>query len=177
MTTPSIAQISPRYDLLTRTLHWIFAIGILYATAVGYGLHIMPAGPLHDFLSRLNMSLATVLILLYPVRSGWRLLRTNPAPPQGLSPQEYRPARLVQTLLYSIILAVLVSGYLMVPDGYHLFGLLPIPTPFAKGPATEAFFLLHRISCATLAALIGLHLLGVLVHTVLRPIGLLKRML
>lgn len=166
-----------RYDLLTRTLHWIFAIGILYATAVGYALHLIPAGPAHDFLSRLNMSLATALILLYPLRAWWRFARRDPAPPAGLDPAQFRLARRVQTALYLAILAVSVSGYLMVPDGYRFFGLVTIPTPFAKGPTTEAFLLLHRISCGILTGLVGLHLLGVLVHTLVRPIGLLRRMI
>jgi cytochrome b561 len=166
-----------RYDLLARLLHWIFAIGIIYASIVGYALHFIPDGTVHGFFSRLNMSLATVLIALFPIRVWWRFVRTEPTEPLGLSPAQIKLARMIQALIYLTILSVLVSGYLMVPDGYQLFGLANIPTPFAKGMATEDFFILHRLSCAALCGLVGLHLLGVLAHTVVKPNGLLRRMI
>lgn len=179
--SPPTHPASPaRYDLLARSLHWIFAIGILYATAVGYALHIIPEGEVHDFLSRLNMSLATVLIVLFPLRLLWRMMRREPAPPPGLAAAQVSLARRTQHLIYLTILGVLVSGYLMVPDHYRLFGLLTIPTPFAKGAITEAWFIAHRVSCGLLTALVALHLAGVVVHTWVRPSGpkgLLGRML
>lgn len=166
-----------RYDGFARALHWIFAVGIIYATVVGYALHVIPAGPAHDFLSHLNMSLATLLIVLFPIRVWWKFARNDPAPPKGLNARQVQFAHLIQTLVYLAILVVLVSGYLMVPDGYRLFGLVDISTPFAKGDVTGAFFLLHRIGCAVLTGLVCLHLLGVIVHTLIRPTGLLRRMI
>lgn len=169
-----------RHDLLTRALHWIFAVGILYATVVGYGLHFIAPGPVHTTLSRLNMSLASVLIVLFPLRLSWRMVRRQPAPPAGLTPAQLRPARMVQNALYAVIAEVLISGYLMVPKSYSLFGLVTVPTPFDGSPATHQalrlFFWAHRAGCATLAGLIVLHVAGVIVHTVIRPIGLLRRM-
>lgn len=168
---------SEGFDRLSKVLHWVFAVGILYAMGVGYGLHLMQAGQTHDFFSHLNMSLATVLIVLFPIRLIWRLIRRQPAPPKGLAPQDLRRAVIVQSLIYALILIVLASGFLMVPHGYTLFGIAHVPTPFAKGAVTDAFFIIHRISCATLTALIGLHLAGVLLHTLVRPIGLIRRMI
>ena len=166
-----------RFDRLTKVLHWIFAVGILYALAVGYGLHVMRPGPTRDAFSHLNMSLATVLIVLFPLRLIWRLVRRQPAPPQGLGPPDLRRAQTVQSLLYALILIVLATGFLMVPGGYRLFGVIHVPTPFAKGAATDLFFILHRISCAMLTGLVGLHLAGVVLHTLVRPIGLIRRMI
>ena len=169
-----------RHDPLTRALHWIFAVGILYATIVGYGLHFIAPGPVHTMLSQLNMSLASVLIVLFPLRLWWRMVRRQPAPPAGLTPAQIRPARMVQNALYAVIAEVLISGYLMVPKSYSLFGLMAVPTPFDGGPPTHQalrlFFWAHRAGCATLAGLIVLHVAGVILHTLIRPIGLLRRM-
>lgn len=164
-----------RYDGLSRALHWIFAIGILYASAVGYALAWIDDHAVHDFLSHLNMSLATVLIALFPLRLGWRLLRREPPAP-AIPPGQQRLARAVQILLYATICVVLVSGFLMVPHGYSFFGLVGIPTVFEKGPVTEGFFLLHRISCAVLVALFALHIAGVLKNTVVNRVNILSRM-
>ena len=169
-----------RHDPLTRTLHWVFAIGIIYATIIGYALHFIAEGQLHTALSHLNMSLASVLIVLFPIRVWWRLVRRDPPPPSGLTPAQLRPARLIQAAIYATIGEVLISGYLMVPKSYMLFGAITVPTPFDGNPATQKvlhlFYWAHRAGCATLAGLVVLHVAGVIMHTVIRPIGLLRRM-
>ena len=175
----SVAGVSPRerYDRFAQALHWIFAAGIAYATLVGYALHFIRNSSVYEFLSHLNMSLGTVLIVLFPIRVWWKFVRDEPAPPEGLRPEELQDARLVQKLIYVAIAAVLVSGYLMVPDGYRLFGLVDIPTPFAKGRITEALFVFHRFSTAALAVLVGLHVMGVLVHSLVHRVRVLWMML
>lgn len=172
--TPS-AQPS-RYDLLSRILHWIFAVSIIYATAVGYALRLIPPGPTHDFLSRLNASLATLLIPLFMLRLFWRFKRTQPAPP-ALPPQQARVARGIQNLLYVFIFLSLASGYLMMPDGYMLFGLVHIATPFTKGPIADAMGLIHTLCVTSLTLLFSLHIAGVLLHTFKRHTFVLRRML
>lgn len=175
-TTRKLATEVAEYDVRTKILHWVFAGGILYASAVGYALHFIPPGRIHTGLSHLNMSLASVLILLFPFRVWWRIVRPEPAPPQGLSAGQVHAARMIQTVIYAAIFAVLASGYLMVPDGYWFFGFAWVPTPFAKGAVTDFFFMVHRIGCAALVSLVGLHLGGVILHTFVKPIGLLRRM-
>ncbi|MBB3258172.1 cytochrome b561 [Paraburkholderia bannensis] len=165
-----------RYDALTRVLHWIFAAAILYATVAGYALAQLPDGPLREFLSRLNMSIATVLIVLFPLRVGWASVRVPPREPAGVSPMQRAIAHGAHRLLYLTIFAVLTSGYLMVPKGYEFFGLFEIPTPFAQGALTERLFAFHRASCAVLAGLVLLHVLAVVKHQWIARNGLLRRM-
>jgi superoxide oxidase len=165
-----------RYDLLTRILHWIFAIGIIYASIVGYALLWVTNRPLHDFFGHLNMSLATILIGLFPIRVIWKFMRKNPPPP-AIDPTQYKIARGVQTALYMAITAALISGYCMVPHSYSFFGLFDIATPFEKGTTTDIFFIVHRVSCACLAACVVLHVLGVAKHLLHGQPGILKRMI
>jgi superoxide oxidase len=165
-----------RYDALTRVLHWIFAAAILYATVAGYALAQLPDGPLRECLSRLNMSIATVLIVLFPLRVWWASVRVSPRPLAGVSPMQRSIAHGVHRLLYLTIFAVLASGYLMVPKGYEFFGLVEIPTPFAQGALTERLFVFHRASCAVLAGLVVLHVLAVVKHQWIARNGVLRRM-
>lgn len=164
-----------RYDAITRVLHWVFAIGIIYASIVGYALAWIADPSVHDFFAHLNMSLATVLMLLFPARVAWRFIRVEPAQ-LDLPPRELKLAKGVQSLIYLTIAAVLISGFLMVPHSYVFFGLVTVPTVFEKGPMTEAFFQAHRVSCALLVGLVLLHGMGIVKHTLIKPIGLLRRM-
>ena len=166
-----------RYDVLTRLFHWIFAGVILYASVVGFSLAHISNRPLHDLLSRLNMSLATLLIPLLPLRVLWKFRRIEPPPPSGVPAAQLKLAHGVHGLMYLAMLLVLSSGFLMVPNGYSFFGLVTIPTPFTKGPLTDALFFVHRTGCALLAALVGLHVLAVLKHQMVNRNDILRRML
>jgi superoxide oxidase len=165
-----------RYDIVARFFHWVFAAGILYASVMGYALALTVHGPVHDFLSRLNMSIATVLIVLFPFRVIWKLLRIEPRALQGVPGWQRSLAHLVHNAIYLIIFAVLASGFLMVPNSYSFFGLIEIHTPFPKGPLTEEFFAVHRASCALLAGLVVLHVLAVVKHQLFSRSDVLRRM-
>ena len=165
-----------RYDGLARLFHWIFAGIILYVSSVGYALGHISNGETREFLSHLNMSLATVLILLFPLRLLWKWLRVEPPPLPSVSVMQRKLAHGVHGMLYLLVLAVLVSGYLMVPQGYAFFGY-PIATPFEQGPLTDALFLFHRISCAVLAGLVLVHVLAVVKHQLIERRNILGRML
>lgn len=165
-----------RYDGLTRLLHWIFAISIIYASVAGYSLRWIDDRPLHDFLSRLNVSLATLLIPLFPLRAMWKFVRTDPPPP-AVATRDLRLARGVQNLLYVAIFATLASGFLMMPHGYMLFGRIAVPTPFEKGEVTAEFGWMHSVCTAVLSGLILVHIMGVLKHTLIKSVNILRRML
>ncbi len=166
-----------RYDGIARFFHWVFAVGIIYASIAGYTLARLASGPVHDFLSRLNMSIATVLIALFPLRVGWKLVRVEPRALPRVSARQRVLAHRMHVLIYMTIFAVLASGFLMVPNGYSFFGLVEIHTPFAKGTLTDRFFVIHRAGCALLAALVVLHVLAVVKHQWIARNGVLRRML
>jgi cytochrome b561 len=166
-----------RYDGVARFFHWVFAGGIIYASIAGYTLAHIGGGPAHDFLSRLNMSIATVMIVLFPLRVGWKLVRVEPRALAGVPAWQRSLANGAHSLLYMTIFAVLISGFLMVPNGYSFFGLIEIHTPFPKGALTDKLFAVHRASCAVLAGLVVLHVLAVVKHQLIERNDVLRRML
>jgi superoxide oxidase len=166
-----------RYDGVARLFHWVFAAGIVYTSVAGYVLTQLSSGPERDFLSRVNMSVATILIVLFPLRVGWKFVRTEPRAIAGVSGLQRALAHWVHTLIYLVIFAALASGFLMVPNGYAFFGLFEIHTPFAKCTLTEGLFVVHRASCALLAGLVVLHVLAVVKHQLIARNGVLHRML
>ncbi|MFL9866511.1 cytochrome b/b6 domain-containing protein [Paraburkholderia fungorum] len=174
---PKSARADHRYDALTRFFHWIFAAVIIYASVAGYTLAHMAGGAVHDFLSRLNMSISTVLIVLFPLRVVWKFVRAEPRAMPGMPGWQRLLASGVHNLIYVTIFAVLASGFLMVPNGYSFFGLIEIHTPFSKGALTDELFTVHRASCALLAGLVALHVLAVIKHQLIARNKVLQRML
>ena len=166
-----------RYDGAARFFHWTFAVWIIYASVTGYSLTRMANGPVHDFLSQLNMSIGTVLIVLFPLRVGWKLIRIEPRALPGVSVGQQSLARSVHAVIYVLIFAVLASGFLMVPNGYSFFGLVEIHTPFQKGRLTDELFTVHRATCALLAGLVMLHVAAVVKHQLIARNDVLGRML
>lgn len=175
--TKSLVQSAPdRYDGWARILHWSFAVGIIYASIVGYSLDLISNQAVHDFLSHLNMSLATLLIILFPLRVVWKFMRVNPRPP-AIREKELKIAKSVHNLLYLTIFVVLASGFLMVPHGYVFFGLVEIPTLFEKGRVTAIFSQMHLVSNLFLSGLVMMHIAGVISHTLFKRVDILRRML
>lgn len=173
---PGSGRDPDRYDGVARLFHWVFAVAIIYASVAGYTLTELADGPVRDFLSRLNMSLATVLIVLFPLRVIWRFVRVEPRALAGVSAGQRVLAHGVHTLLYLVILVVLASGFLMVPNGYSFFGLIEIHTPFAKGALTGKCQAIHHAGCAVLAGLVVLHVLAVAKHQLIARRDVLRRM-
>lgn len=166
-----------RYDGVSRFFHWIFAASIIYVSIAGYTLARIGNGPVHDFLSQLNMSIGTVLLVLFPFRVGWKLVRPELREVPGVPVWQQSLARFIHGVIYVTIFAVLMSGFVMVPTGYSFFGLVEIRTPFQKGQLTDKLFAMHRVSCAVLAALVMLHVLAIIKHQLIARKDVLRRML
>jgi superoxide oxidase len=97
---PSLKRSSnpDRYDGIARFFHWIFAAAIIYTSIAGYTLAQLSDGPVREFLSRLNMSIATVLILLFPLRVVWKFVRVEPRALAHVSAVQSRLAHAVHAL-------------------------------------------------------------------------------
>jgi superoxide oxidase len=175
--SPGKSSASGRYDRFSRALHWIFAVVILYTMAAGISLHFITQPDLWRFVSTLNMSLASCLIVLFPLRYVWSFFRRTPPDLESIPAKQRSIAHLVHSLIYALVAFVLFSGFVMVPDGYWLFGVLYVSTPYSAGPVTEHWFVLHKIGCYTLAILVAAHAAAALKHHFVSKNGVLGRML
>ncbi len=166
-----------RYDAFSRVLHWVVAVGIIYATIVGYSLHFISNPVVFAFFSELNMSLATVVTVLMIVRFVWRFFR--PSVPYDRNIVGYKKGLVVllHEVFYLIIFLVLLSGFLMLEKGYELFGLISIPQPLENPEVNAFFFSVHRYSCIALGTMLLLHVLAVIKHQFFDKYSILSRML
>ncbi|VVD88307.1 cytochrome B561 [Pandoraea aquatica] len=157
-------------------MHWLFASAILYTLVAGYALHIIDDSHLWHIVSITNMSIATVLLVLFPVRCVWAAIRTSPAEIAGVSRAQGALAKCTHKMLYYLTGLVLVSGFLMVPHGYLLFGLWYIETPFDDEVITQHWFDIHRYACYALAGSVALHMAAVVKHQWISKTNVVQRM-
>jgi len=115
----------------------------------------------------LHKSFGVVILLLIFVRIINRFLKPAPALPQSLPQIEKFASHAVHILLYILMLAVPLSGYLM-SNSYgfpvHLFSIT-MPNLIAANPEFGKIFAqAHEFLSYSLLAAVGLHFLGALKH-------------
>ena len=104
-----------RYHGVAIALHWIIAVLILALLALGnYFVRLDEADPLRYLLTQWHKSFGVVVLLLVVLRVLWRLTHRPPPLPDHLKPWEKRAADLAHLLLYLLILAIPLSGWIMV---------------------------------------------------------------
>lgn len=171
---------NPRYCKPAVLLHWLMASLILTALPLGFYMHDLPLSPQKLQLYAWHKWLGvTVLILLVP-RLVWRWL--NPPPPALPGPcWQLLAASAVHLLLYGLMLAIPLSGWLMSSaKGFPVvyLGVLPLPDLVSKDEAlAELFKQLHLLLNLALLGPLALHLGAVLKHQLIDRDGTLRRML
>jgi cytochrome b561 len=169
------------WGALSKTLHWLIVLMILAQWYLG--LHALSLGnsPAKIGVFALHKSIGMTVLMLAIVRLVWRWL--NPVPSlDGLAkPWERRLAHLSHVLLYGLIFAMPLTGWLMSSarnfpvSWFKLFQWPDLVQP------DEALFhqlqWLHKHLFITLVVVAALHILGALKHHFIDRNELLKRML
>jgi cytochrome b561 len=170
-----------RYTGTAIALHWIVA-GLI-AGAFGLGLIAveLAVSPQKLRLYSWHKWIGVSLAMLAVVRIAWRLWHPAPALPSGMRRWEQLVATATHTLLYTLLLALPVTGWLMSSaSGFPVvyFGVLALPDLVAKDKAlADSLKLLHYALNKTLLLLIVLHVTAALKHHVIDRDNVLLRML
>lgn len=177
------------YGSMAKTLHWLMAAIILTLIAVGIYMADLPresaeekqyAFQLYD----LHKSFGVVALALIALRLVW--LRVTPAPqlPAVFAGKEKMVVKMLQGLLYLLMILLPISGYLMSNAGghpIHFFGLFEMPAIVGEsktigGIAHEV----HEYGGWAMLVIIVLHMAGAIKHRIKDKGGesdILKRML
>ncbi len=171
-------------DSYTRTaisLHWIIALLIFTVFPLGIYMHDLPLSPHKLQLYSYHKWLGVTVFLLMLIRLYWRLTHRPPALPQSMPRWERLAAEGVHYLLYALLFAIPVSGWLMSSaKGFQTvwFSVLPLPDLVGKDKALgDALKQLHELFNFTLFGLLGGHIGAALKHHFIERDGILARML
>lgn len=168
----------------TRTaigLHWLIAFALLATFSLGLYMHDLPLSPEKLKLYSWHKWAGVTIFLLVLFRLIWRWTHQPPELPETMAPLARTAAKLMHWLLYFLMIAIPISGWLMSSaDGYQVvyFGVLPLPDLLSKNKELgAALTVVHQVLNFTLAALVVGHVLAALKHYFVDRDDILSRML
>ena len=168
-----------RYHPLLVALHWLLAI--LIATALALGalvlVKISNSDPMKIEALRGHMVGGSLILLLTLIRLRVRARTTHPATATTGTPGLDRLAWVSHRMLYGAVLVMVGSGLVMALQvglpAIVFGGEGVLPADFWVFPARTV----HYVASLVIMGLIGLHVAGALYHTLILRDGLLRRML
>lgn len=167
-----------RYTSLAITLHWLVAIGIVLNVFLALTWEYYPDESVRPAID-LHKSVGITVLGLAIMRSLWRLTHRPPALHSGYQKWEVQLSHLTHILLYVIIFAMPLTGWIMdsawekaAENPMFLFGAFEWPRIgfiMAMDPATkktihDSFGEAHEYIAFVLYALVFLHIVGALKH-------------
>lgn len=169
------------YTATAIRLHWLIALGLAGTFAVGVYMSGLPLSPDKLKIYSWHKWAGVTIFLLALVRIGWRLAHRPPAPPAGMPHWQAVAAEAVHGLLYVLMLAIPLSGWLMSSaKGFQTvwFGLVPLPDLVGKNKELgETLTLVHvSLNFGMLALVLG-HAGAALKHHFIDRDDVLRRML
>ena len=171
---------SASWNRTARALHWSMAALIGVQGLLGWIGHEMERSPLKIEVMTAHKSLGITLLLLALWRLLWRWAHGAPPPPPADRRWEILAARLSHALLYLLMFAVPVSGWLAASTSiipWKFWWLLPWPDIAAPDRALHDLVgEIHEVLFKVLLALLAIHVAAALWHQFGRRDGLLLRM-
>lgn len=144
------------------------ALLILLQGIVGWYGHEMERSPAKIDVMTAHKSLGITLLLLALLRLAWRVTHPSPPPPPGSPRWEIRAAAASHALLYALLIALPLSGWLAASTSivpWKLWWVVPWPDIAAPSePLHEFAEELHEVLVKLLAAVLALHVVAALRH-------------
>lgn len=171
-----------RYSGITMLLHWLMAILIFSAFALGITMTDIPdQTPTKLRYYSWHKWLGVTILALAMLRLLWRITHSAPPYPASMPKWQQNAAHAVHHLLYLLFFSAPISGYFYslsvgVPVVY--FGVLPLPELIGPNPdLKDSLRLLHKVCNISLAILVLAHIGAALKHHFVDKDGIFKRIL
>ena len=168
------------YPAAAKIMHWLSAVLIICMLFLGVTM-IQSLAPWHTSAIKLHQSFGVLILLLVSVRLMNRFFFTAPALPADISRAQHLAAKSTQILLYVLMIALPISGWLMrnaagLPVSF--FGLFELPLLINAGLELYGFYReLHALIAWSLFGVIVLHISAALHHGFIREDSVLPSML
>jgi cytochrome b561 len=172
-----------RWGLITVSIHWITALVVIGMFSLGlWMVELTYYDQWYRQAPFIHKSIGVLLFLLTVARLVWRLLNTKPAELKEHSPLERRLAHIVHTLIYLLLFAIMISGYLIsTADGraVDVFNWFSVPaTLHGYDQQEDIAGLIHLVLAISLITLVTMHAAAAMKHhfidkdrTLLRMVG------
>ncbi|MEO1223026.1 MAG: cytochrome b/b6 domain-containing protein [Pseudomonadota bacterium] len=160
------------YGLVSMAFHWVTVLIVATQFAYGFTFVVLEDRRVGVFDSLVE-SLGILLIPITIARIAWIIHSGRPALPPTVTAVQSRAARLVQVLIYGMILTCATTGF-MVRDQDMFFYSIPIPDVlnFTDSPLVNT---IHDTGVYILLFLLAAHIGAAVLHIYLRD-GVVKMM-
>jgi len=168
------------YGTTAKVLHWIVVALLLTQYLIGWLMPNIRRNMTPGIAMILHVSIGTVILALIVVRFAWRL--THPvAPESSLRPYQRLTSEAVHWLLYLLVLATTISGWLFASArGWKISWFFLAPLPMLTSGSQQLVRRLdgwHQVFEWSLLVLIGIHIASALLHLFYYRDGVMRRML
>ncbi|TYQ07131.1 UNVERIFIED_ORG: cytochrome b561 [Zoogloea ramigera] len=171
-----------RYTKTAMLLHWLIAVMIIAAFFLGLTMVAIPGfSPTKLKYFSWHKWIGVTVLALVAIRLLWRLSHKPPAALASIPPLQHKLAEGMHYLLYFLMFAAPISGYLYgsaagVPVVY--LKLVQLPMIIAPDPELKALLkTVHYVLVMTMAGAVVAHALAALKHHFFDRDTTLKRML
>ena len=169
------------YTSVAKSLHWLMALMIFGLLALGFYMSDLPLSPEKLQLYSWHKWAGITVFVLVWLRLAWRITHRPPALPGSMSPLMQLGAHAGHLLLYVLMIAIPLSGWLMSSaKGVQTvwFGVLPLPDLLAKDKALgQLLAQMHEALSMGLLLLIAGHAVAAFFHHFFHKDDTLRRML
>ena len=161
-------------------LHWLMALAVLGMFGLGlYMVDLSYYDPWYRDALSLHKSIGILVTLVWGLRLVWRLLNPSPVPLNANKLQALA-AHGAHVLLYLLMLALFVSGYLIsTADGraIEVFSWFSVPATLTGNNQEDVAGMVHEWLAWGLIALVVVHAMAALKHHFVDRDATLKRMI
>jgi cytochrome b561 len=166
---------------VSKFFHWLIVLLLIGQGTVGLLMGDMPRGPDKLQMVNLHKSFGITILALAALRLLWLLVAGRPQAAAGVSARNRMLAQLGHVVLYVLLFAVPLTGWLLVDYGGRdiaWFGLFELPRLVAENPGLhETFEEAHELLFWALTATALGHALAAVYHHVFLKDATLVRML
>jgi len=127
----TLKNTADRWGPVSQAFHWIIVLLILGLAIVGLTMGELPKTPKYFWVYTAHKSTGLLVLALVIARLGWRLYAGKPEPVPGTPTWQERIATITHWLLYGLILAMPISGWLYDSASglrpFRWYGLFDVP--------------------------------------------------
>jgi cytochrome b561 len=169
-----------QYGTTAKVFHWLVVALLLVQYLIGWLMPDLHRGMKPGVGMTFHISFGFTILMLIVLRFAWRLAHPV-APESSLAPWQRLSAEAVHWILYLLVLATTVSGWLFASYrgwGVSLFYLFPLPMLAPENAAAgKAIDGLHQAAEWALLVFIGIHVAAALAHLFVYRDRIMQRML
>lgn len=169
-----------QWGAVSKLLHWVVVVLILGMAVVGLIMDDLPKTPRYFWVYTAHKSTGVTILALMLARLGWRLYAGAPRPVDGTPTWQHRIAVLTHVLLYALVIAMPLSGWLYDSASglrpFRWFGLFEMPKLVAPSESLGSLARdAHEWLFWGIVGLVGVHAGAALYHHLfLRDVTLLR---